>query len=75
MSMLGGYQCAVIANRNTYLAPGIMSVVSVAFGALMNDGQLQLPKLLLLSGLTVASIMGAASLHNRKLAAPSERAN
>jgi len=67
MSVLGGYQCAVIANRTTYLAPGIMSLVSVASSALLSDGQSQLPELLLTSGLTVAAILGGASLHIRKL--------
>jgi hypothetical protein len=68
MSALGGYQCAVIANRNTYLAPGIMSLISVTSSAMLNDGQLPLPQLLLMSGLTVAAILGGASLHIRKLA-------
>jgi hypothetical protein len=68
MSALGGYQCAVIANRTTYLAPGIMSLISVTSSAMLNDGQLPLPQLLLLSGLTVAAILGGASLHIRKLA-------
>jgi hypothetical protein len=68
MSALGGYQCAVIANRTTYLAPGIMSLISVTSSAIMNDGQLPLPQLLLMSGLTVAAILGGASLYIRKLA-------
>jgi hypothetical protein len=68
MSALGGYQCAVIANRNTYLAPGIMSLISVTSSAMLNDGRLPLPQLLLMSGLTVAAILGGASLHIRKLA-------
>ena len=72
MSALGGYQCAAIANRNTYLAPGIMSLVSVGFGAMMNDGRLDLPQLLLMSGLTVAAILGGASLPIRKLSSPAQ---
>jgi hypothetical protein len=70
MSALGGYQCAAIANRNSYLAPGIMSLISVGYGATMNDGQLDLPQLLLMSGLTVAAILGGAALHIRKLVTP-----
>lgn len=67
MSGVGGYQCAVVANRTTYLAPGILSIVSTAFGAMMG-GELALPQLLLMSGLTVAAILIGASLHIRKLA-------
>lgn len=67
MSGLGGYQCAVIAHRPGYLAPGILSIVSTSMGALMNDGQLKLPHLLLMSGITVAAILIGASLHTRKL--------
>ena len=70
MSALGGYQCAVIANRNSYLGPGIVSLISVGFGATMNNGQLALPMLLLMSGVTVAAILGGASLHIRKLLVP-----
>ena len=73
MSAFGGYQCAVIANRNAYLAPGIMSLISVGYGATMNDGTLDLPRLLLMSGLTVAAILGGASLHIRKLAPPAKQ--
>ena len=71
MSALGGFQCAVIANRPTYLAPGIMSLVSVTLSAMLNNGQVQLPQLLLMCGLTVAAILGGASLHIRKMDAPS----
>lgn len=70
MSVIGGYQCAVIANRPTYLAPGILSLVSVATGALMNDGQTPQRELLFFSALTVAAILAGASLHTRKLAEP-----
>lgn len=70
MSGLGGYQCAVIANRPGYLAPGILSLVSTTMGALLNNGQLQLPYLLLMSGVTVAAILIGASLHTRTLMAP-----
>jgi hypothetical protein len=73
MSVLGGYQCAVIANRNTYHAPGILSVISVGSGALMSEGQAALPQLLFFSALTVAAILGGASLHTRKLAEPPSR--
>ena len=70
MSALGGYQCAVIANRTTYLAPGIMSIVSVASSAMLSGGQTELPTLLFLSGLTVAAILGGASFYIRKLVPP-----
>lgn len=73
MSVLGGYQCAVIANRTTYLAPGILSLVSVTIGALMNDGRTELPELLFFSALTVAAILGGASLQIRKLVEPPTR--
>jgi hypothetical protein len=73
MSMLGGYQCAVIANRNAYLAPGILSLISVTFGAFVSAGGVALPELLLLSALTVAAILGGASFYIRKLAEPPAR--
>jgi len=70
MSVLGGHQCAVVANRTTYLAPGILSLISVTFGATMSGGQVPLPELLFLSAMTVAAILCGASIHNRKLAEP-----
>ena len=70
MSGFGGYQCAVVANRPGYLAPGILSLVSTTMGAVLNDGRLELPYLLLMSGITVAAILIGASLHMRKLMAP-----
>ena len=70
MSVLGGYQCALVANRTTYLAPGILSLVSVTFGAVVSQGRVPLPELLLLSAVTVAAILGGASLYLRKLAEP-----
>lgn len=73
MSVLGGFQCAVIANRTTYLAPGILSIISVALGALMNEGQSQLQELLFFSAVTVAAILAGASLHIRKLVEPPPR--
>lgn len=73
MSVLGGFQCAVIANRNTYLAPGILSLISVAFGAIGDDGRTELPVLLFFSAVTVASILGGASLYIRKLIEPAPK--
>jgi hypothetical protein len=70
MSLFGGYQCAAIANRNAYLAPGILSLISVTFGAFMSAGEVALPELLMMSALTVASILGGASFYIRKLAEP-----
>jgi hypothetical protein len=70
MSMLGGYQCAAIANRNAYLAPGILSLISVTFGAFVSAQQVPLPELLTMSALTVASILGGASFYIRRLAEP-----
>jgi hypothetical protein len=73
MSALGGYQCAVVANRSNYLAPGILSLVSVTAGTLMNEGQTLLPQLLFFSALTVAAILGGASLHTRRFSEPQPR--
>lgn len=70
MSVLGGYRCAVIANRGNYLAPGILSLVSVVAGTVMNDGQAALPELLFFSALTVAAVLGGASLHARRFSTP-----
>lgn len=68
MSVLGGYRCAAIANRNNYLAPGLLSLISVGFGALISDGQTEQQQLMLFSALTVAAILGGASMYVRKLA-------
>jgi hypothetical protein len=73
MSVFGGYQCAIIANRTTYLAPGIMSLISVTSSAILGDGQSRLPELLLMSGLTVAAILSGASFHIRKLTPSTDR--
>lgn len=66
MSALGGYTCAVIANRNNYLAPGLLSLLSTSLGAYFGRGEIDLKQLLMLSALTVVAVLGGASLHNRK---------
>jgi|GEM_PF-2072100 hypothetical protein len=67
-SMLGGYRCAVIANRNNYLAPGLMSLVSVGVSAMLEEPP-PLNELLLYSALTVAAVLGGASLYIRSFEA------
>jgi|JRYE01.1.fsa_nt_gb hypothetical protein len=70
MSVLGGYHCARIANRTNYLAPGILSLVSVTAGALLSGGQMPQRELILFSALTVIAIMSGAALYMRKFAEP-----
>jgi hypothetical protein len=70
MSALAGYRCALIANRANYLAPGILSVVSVTSGALMSGGQAEQRELLIFSALTVIAILVGASLWMRNFNEP-----
>src|SRR5262245_58283645 len=39
MSVIAGYQCSVIANRNAYLAPGVLAVLTTACGAAVSQGK------------------------------------
>jgi hypothetical protein len=70
MSALAGFRCALIANRPNYLAPGILSLVSVTTGALMGGGSASQRELLIFSALTVIAVLVGASLHTRNLTEP-----
>jgi hypothetical protein len=65
VSAFAGYQSAVIANRNNYLAPGLVSLVSVGFGALYG-GQYEFREFMMLNALTVIAVLSGASLYIRK---------
>ena len=67
ISLYAGYQCAAIANRNTYLAPGILAVVSTTLGAAFGAQSYSTPGLLLVSGITVIAVLGGARIHIRRL--------
>ena len=68
MSVIGGYWCAVIANRTTYLAPTLMAVgslvVAFALGGLSQSWALTL----FMAALSVAAVYLGASLAIKKLA-------
>lgn len=66
VSAVAGYHCARIANRNTYLAPGILAMISCAFGAAVSAGAYSQVELIVLSGLTVVAVLGGASLYIRR---------
>lgn len=68
VSAFAGYHCARIANRRTYLAPGILAMISCAFGAALSAGLYSQLEMLILSGLTVIAVLGGASFHVRKMA-------
>ena len=67
MSVLGGFVCARTANVNSYTAVGILSAVSVAFGALMGAGEYEWQVLLLLNLLGLAAIFFGGWWYIRKL--------
>ena len=67
MSVLGGYVCARVANVTSFLAIGILSAVSVTFGALMGGGEYEWPMLLALNLLSLAGIFFGGWLYIRKL--------
>ena len=68
MSVLGGYVCARTANVNSYNAVGIMSAISVAFGALVGAGEYEWPLPLLLNLLGLMAIFAGGWWYIRKLA-------
>ncbi len=67
ISAFAGFQCARIANRNGYLAPGIMAMISCAFGAALSRGTYSQAMLLTLSALTVVAVLGGASVYVRRM--------
>jgi len=68
MSVLGGYVCARVANVSSYLAVGILSAVSVAFGALLGGGDdFEWPILLALNLVSLAGIFFGGWLYIRNL--------
>lgn len=67
MSVLGGYVCARVANVASYLAVGILSAVSVTFGAVIGGGEYDWPMLLTLNLLSLAGIFVGGWLFIRKL--------
>jgi hypothetical protein len=68
VSVLAGYQCAAIANRANYLAPGILSAFSTAAGAYTVGNRYSIWTLSLLSGITVAMTLCGAWLFRRRVA-------
>jgi hypothetical protein len=67
VSAFAGYQCARIANRNGYLAPGILAMISCGFGAALGGDLYSQLELLVLSGLTVVAVLGGASIYVRQM--------
>jgi len=67
VSAYAGYQCARVANRATYLAPGIVAMISCAAGAALSAGIYSQREILFLSALSVIAVLGGASVHIRKL--------
>lgn len=60
ISSFAGFHCARIANRNDYLAPGIMAMISCAFGAAISAGAHSHTTLIVLSALSVIAVLGGA---------------
>lgn len=70
MSAIGGFICAAIANRPGFLAPGLLSLVSVTTGAMLGGGELPQQELMFFSALTVAAIFVGAAQYMRRANEP-----
>jgi hypothetical protein len=66
MSVIGGFVCARIANRQTYLAVGIQSAISVAYGTMMGVDDYEWRVLLALNLLGLAATFFGGWLYIRK---------
>ena len=71
VSAIAGFQCARIANRDGYLAPGILAIISCAVGAALSGDAYSRTNLLIFSALTVVAILGGASWFVTRRRAPS----
>ncbi len=67
ISAFAGFQCARIANRNSYLAPGIMAMISCAFGAALSSGAYSQTVLIVLSALSVIAVLAGAFVYLRSM--------
>lgn len=67
ISAFAGFHCARIANRNDYLAPGIMAMISCAFGAAISAGAHSHMTLIVLSALSVIAVLTGAWAYNKGL--------
>lgn len=56
MSFIGGYWCAKIANRTTYLAPTLMAAVSLVYSLVFGSGQTSWPVTLALIAISIVAI-------------------
>jgi hypothetical protein len=68
VSIFAGYKTAVIANRATYLAPGIVAVISCGLNAMVVTAEPP-PRfaLAVMSIVNVITFLGGAYIHIRKL--------
>lgn len=62
ISAFAGYQCARIANRDGYLGPGILAMISCALGVLLSGDAYSQAEMLILSALNVVAVLGGASV-------------
>ncbi len=62
VSAFAGYHCARIANRDGYLGPGILAMISCAFGALLSGDAYSQVEMLIFSVLSVVAVLGGASV-------------
>lgn len=67
ISAFAGFHCARIANRSDYLAPGIMAMISCAFGAAISAGTHSHTTLIVLSALSVIAVLGGAWLYIKSM--------
>ena len=67
ISAFAGFHCARIANRNDYLAPGIMAMISCAIGAALSAGAHSHTTLIVLSALSVIAVLGGAWVYIKSL--------
>ena len=62
ISAFAGYQCARIANRDGYLGPGILAMISCALGVLLSGDAYSQVEMLILIALNVIAVLGGASV-------------
>ena len=66
MTLLGGYVCASVARRRSYVAPAIQGLILLAFGA-MGPSSTPVGLLLFMNIATVLAVMGGAWLRIRRI--------
>ncbi|HCY62185.1 MAG TPA: hypothetical protein DHV59_05010 [Oxalobacteraceae bacterium] len=65
LSVIAGYQCAAIARRNNYRAPGILALVSMAFAGVLSREMYTVGESIGMAASTALAILGGAWMCHR----------